>query len=84
MPPEKTIIINNSKIAYYEQGKGETIILLHGWPQTSFVWRKIMPALSKKYRTIAVDLPGLGNSDRSDLNFFWIERKGCGYLCCET
>nr|WP_319570188.1 alpha/beta hydrolase [uncultured Draconibacterium sp.] len=66
MPPEKTIIINNSKIAYYEQGKGETIILLHGWPQTSYVWRKVMPELSKKYRTIAVDLPGLGNSDKTE------------------
>lgn len=62
MPVEKTIIINNTKIAYYEQGKGETVLLLHGWPQTSYVWRKVFPKLSKDYRVIAVDLPGLGSS----------------------
>jgi len=63
MPTEKTITIDNTKIAYYEQGKGETVLLLHGWPQTSYVWRKVLPELSKNYRVIAVDLPGLGNSD---------------------
>lgn len=58
----KIITIDDTKIAYYEQGKGETVLLLHGWPQTSYVWRKILPKLSKKHRVIAVDLPGLGNS----------------------
>lgn len=62
MPVEKTITISNTKTAYYEQGKGETVLLLHGWPQTSYVWRKVFPKLSKDYRVIAIDLPGLGRS----------------------
>lgn len=62
LPNQKNITVNNINIAYYEQGEGETIILLHGWPQTSYVWRKMFPQLSKQYRTIAIDLPGNGNS----------------------
>ncbi|RXJ96296.1 alpha/beta hydrolase [Malaciobacter molluscorum] len=58
----KNILIDNIEIAYYEEGKGETLILLHGWPQTSYMWRKVIPELSKKYRVITIDLPGLGNS----------------------
>lgn len=65
MPTEKILTVDNLKLAYFEQGQGPTIILLHGWPQTSYVWRKIFPELSKKYRVIAIDLPGLGNSEKS-------------------
>ena len=63
LPELKQININHSNIGYYEQGEGEVIILLHGWPQTSYVWRNIFPDLSKKFRVIAIDLPGLGKSD---------------------
>lgn len=62
MPDAKFIEIESTKLCYYEQGHGEVILLLHGWPQTSYVWRKVMPELAKKHRVIAVDLPGLGNS----------------------
>lgn len=55
--------IEGKKLAYFEEGEGEVIVLLHGWPQTSFVWRKVMPQLSEKYHVIAIDLPGLGESD---------------------
>ncbi|WP_343670928.1 alpha/beta hydrolase [Chitinophaga sp.] len=40
----------------------ETILLLHGWPQTSHIWRHVIPALSAQYHILAPDLPGLGNS----------------------
>lgn len=62
MPPEKTVVIGQTKVAYYEQGTGETVLLLHGWPQTSYVWRKVFPELAKRYHVVALDLPGLGNS----------------------
>lgn len=65
IPEMKEIKIDNSSIAYYEQGHGETIILLHGWPQTSYVWRNNFPELSKEYRVIALDLPGLGKSGKA-------------------
>ena len=65
MPNMKINEVNNTKIAYYEKGKGETILLLHGWPQTSYVWRYIFPKLSEDYRVIAIDLPGMGKSEKT-------------------
>ncbi len=62
-PDAKQIVTNGIPVTYYECGEGEPMVLLHGWPQTSYVWRKVIPELSKKYRVIAVDLPGMGNSD---------------------
>ena len=40
----------------------DTILLLHGWPQTSHIWRHVIPALSTQYHLLAPDLPGLGTS----------------------
>jgi len=64
MPPKKIIAVNGINLACYEQGESsnDTIFLLHGWPQTSHIWRFVLPLLSKKYRVIAIDLPGLGDS----------------------
>jgi pimeloyl-ACP methyl ester carboxylesterase len=45
-------------------GQGEPVLLLHGWPQTWFEWREIMPNLAPHYRVIAPDLRGLGDSSR--------------------
>ena len=62
-PAAKQLVTNGIPVTYYECGEGEPMILLHGWPQTSYVWRKVLPGLSENYRVIAVDLPGMGNSD---------------------
>jgi pimeloyl-ACP methyl ester carboxylesterase len=47
---------------YVEGGAGEPLVLLPGWPQTWWEFRKIMPALARRYRVIAVDLPGMATS----------------------
>jgi pimeloyl-ACP methyl ester carboxylesterase len=60
---KKELNVEKVKISYFEKGEGDVIILLNGWPQTSYMWRKITTPLSKKFRIIAVDLPGLGNSE---------------------
>lgn len=44
-------------------GSGETVILLHGWPQTWASWSEVMPLLTEDYDVIAVDLRGAGGSD---------------------
>lgn len=51
---------------YYvrDGGPGETVILLHGFPQTWSSWKKMMPLLSPNYDVIAVDLRGVGGSDK--------------------
>ena len=49
---------------YVKAGKGDPLLLLHGWPQSWYCWHKIMPALSQHYSIIAPDLRGLGDSSR--------------------
>jgi pimeloyl-ACP methyl ester carboxylesterase len=45
-------------------GKAPVVVLLHGWPQTWYEWRHIIPGLAERYTVIAPDLRGLGDSSR--------------------
>jgi pimeloyl-ACP methyl ester carboxylesterase len=56
--------LSQVKLHYLEDGSGDVIVLLHGWPHTSHGWRHVIPKLSQKYRVIAPDLRGLGDSSR--------------------
>ena len=47
-----------------EAGTGDPVILLAGFPQSCYAWRRVMPLLAATHRTIAVDLPGQGDSDK--------------------
>lgn len=49
---------------YVTAGEGPPVVLLHGWPQTWWEWRKVIPALAQHYTVIAPDLRGLGDSSR--------------------
>lgn len=51
-------------IHYVRSGAGEPVVLLHGWPQSWYCWRKIIPVLAQHYMVIAPDLRGLGDSSR--------------------
>jgi len=50
-------------IHYLTAGHGPTVILLHGYTQTSRMWRPLIPKLSGKFTVVAPDLPGIGESD---------------------
>jgi pimeloyl-ACP methyl ester carboxylesterase len=50
------------KLHYLTAGRGPAVILLHGYTQTSRMWRPIIPLLAKKFTVIAPDLPGIGDS----------------------
>lgn len=54
-----------------EQGTGETIVLMHGLPMSSFLYRKVIPRLAERgFRALSFDLPGLGLADRpSDFDY---------------
>lgn len=58
--------INGARLHYVAGGQadGDVVVLFPGFPQSWYAWRKIMPTLGKKYRVIALDLPGQGDSDR--------------------
>ena len=60
----KTALIDGLRLAYREVGAGPAVLLLHGWPTSSFLWREVMPPIARANRVIAVDLPGFGGSDK--------------------
>ncbi|HJU33140.1 MAG TPA: alpha/beta fold hydrolase [Hyphomicrobiaceae bacterium] len=49
---------------YVTAGEGSPVVLLHGWPQTWWEWRHVIPRLAQRYKVIAPDLRGLGDSSR--------------------
>jgi pimeloyl-ACP methyl ester carboxylesterase len=51
---------------YVTGGSGDVVVLLHGWPETWFEWCDVMPHIAKRYRVIAADLPGLGDSSAAE------------------
>ncbi|MFI6576169.1 alpha/beta fold hydrolase [Nocardiopsis sp. NPDC050513] len=54
--------VNGTRLHYVEGGSGQPLVLLGGWPQTWWQWHKVMPALARRHRVIAVDLRGMGGS----------------------
>jgi len=54
--------VDGLKLHYLTAGKGPAVILLHGYTQTSRMWRPIIPRLAQKFTVIAPDLPGIGDS----------------------
>jgi pimeloyl-ACP methyl ester carboxylesterase len=56
--------VNGIQMHYVIGGQGDPIVLLHGWPETWYEWRHVMPALAKNYTVIVPDLRGLGDSSK--------------------
>jgi pimeloyl-ACP methyl ester carboxylesterase len=61
--PKSRVTIEGIGIRYIDAGKGRPLVLIHGIPTSSFLWRDMIPELSKQGRVIALDLPGFGFSD---------------------
>lgn len=61
---KKTLTVNGLTMAYVEEGEGDPIVLLHGNPTSSYLWRNIVPHLSGLGRCIVPDLIGQGDSDK--------------------
>ena len=55
--------VDGVKLQYFTAGHGASVILLHGYTQTSRMWRSIRPLLAEKFTVIASDLPGIGDSE---------------------
>jgi haloalkane dehalogenase len=65
MPYEKQYRdVLGKRIAYVEVGEGDPIVLLHGNPTSSYLWRNVIPLLQGKGRVIAPDLIGQGDSEK--------------------
>jgi haloalkane dehalogenase len=64
LPPKKFSTVNGYRLAHVEIGSGDPIVLLHGNPTSSYLWRDVMPSLAELGRVIAPDLIGHGDSDK--------------------
>ena len=65
MPYEKKFTeVNGRRIAYVDEGSGDPVVLLHGNPTSSYLWRNVIPELEGCGRIIAPDLIGQGDSDK--------------------
>jgi len=65
-PHKKFIEVMGKRMGYVEMGTGDPILFQHGNPTSSYLWRNIMPPLAGLGRCIAVDLIGMGDSDKLD------------------
>lgn len=71
------------RLHYVEAGEGKPVLLLHGWPTSSFLWRNVMPAMAEHRRVLALDLPGFGRSDKpldASYSFRFFNRAIDGFL----
>jgi haloalkane dehalogenase len=68
--------VHGLRIHYLAAGEGAPILLIHGFPTSSYLWRNVIPELAKTHRAIAIDLPGYGLSDKPlhvKYDFFFFE-----------
>jgi pimeloyl-ACP methyl ester carboxylesterase len=56
--------VNGVKLHFVTAGSGDPVLLVHGWPETWYAWRKIIPVLAPRFTVIAPDMRGYGDSDR--------------------
>lgn len=65
--------VNGHQLHYIDQGSGSPILFLHGNPTWLYMWRNIIPYLQNSARCIAVDLIGMGRSDKPDIGYTFLE-----------
>jgi pimeloyl-ACP methyl ester carboxylesterase len=83
--PAATIVSRDAKIDdvqlhYLTAGHGPAVILLHGYAETSRMWRPIIALLAEKFTVIAPDLPGIGDSSIPPDNSESLRERGIGML----
>jgi haloalkane dehalogenase len=69
----KYIDVLGSKMHYVDEGEGDPILFLHGNPMSSYLWRNVIPYAVPHGRAIAVDLIGMGKSDKPDLDYRFVD-----------
>src|SRR4051812_1857503 len=60
---ERTAGASGITLHYLTAGHGPAVVLLHGYAETSRMWRPLIPKLSEHFTVVAPDLPGIGDSD---------------------
>ena len=65
--PTRIVQSNSWEFRLHESGRGPALLLLHGIGANLFCWASVIPLLNRKFRVIAVDLPGFGGSAKKDM-----------------
>ena len=65
-PRKQTVEVLGKRMAYVEMGRGDPVVFLHGNPTSSYLWRNVMPHVAPLARCIALDLIGMGDSEKLD------------------
>lgn len=58
------VTLNGQRLHYLDEGQGPPVVMVHGNPNWTFYWRKLIPALSDRFRCLAIDHMGCGLSDK--------------------
>lgn len=69
----REVEVHGVKLHYVEQGEGSPILFLHGNPTSSYLWRNIIPEAAKHGRAIAMDLVGMGRSEKPDIEYRFVD-----------
>jgi pimeloyl-ACP methyl ester carboxylesterase len=72
--------VNGFRMHYVVAGSGYPLVLLHGWPQSWYEWRHVIPALAQNYTVIAPDLRGLGDSEKPMTGFDNLKAGGGSFM----
>ncbi|CAK9100424.1 Putative ionic transporter y4hA [Durusdinium trenchii] len=65
-PEEAFLEIDGLRVFFRAEGVGRPVVLVHGWPTHSFLWRHVIAALRETHRCYALDLPGFGRSEKPE------------------
>ncbi|MEP2784678.1 MAG: haloalkane dehalogenase [Pseudoruegeria sp.] len=69
-PFEKSFVeVHGSQMAYVDEGAGPVVLFVHGNPTSSYLWRNVIPFIADDHRAIAVDLIGMGDSGKPDIDY---------------
>ncbi|HWC79391.1 MAG TPA: alpha/beta hydrolase [Pseudonocardiaceae bacterium] len=66
---QQVALVNGLRMHYLRAGEGPAIVLLHGWPQHSHCWHRVLPELATTHTVIAPDLRGYGRTDKPTTGF---------------
>lgn len=69
------IEVLGSRVHYVDEGRGDPVLFIHGNPTSSYLWRNVIPHVASHYRAIAIDLIGMGKSDKPDIDYTYQDHK---------
>jgi alpha/beta hydrolase fold len=80
---KRRVEVDGVPVAYLDEGDAEPLVLLHGCPFHAYEWREALPRLAARFRVIAPDLPGLGDTEVALSDDYRLPRDAamiCGLL----